>query len=144
MAQKRAFKTKKVLAGFRTEYRAWKEWDEEDRMVFKFLGTTPNKMSPSKRDYLVEVLDVEFADKKEEKRLKPGTRVTLNSAGQLDKGMADVDEGAEIQVVYKGSNEMEGGKYAGGMAHSMEVEEVEEDDGAEDPEAGDDEDADDL
>lgn len=128
MAQstKRTFKTKKVLSGVRSEYRGWKEWDEEDTLIFKFLGTSPNKMNRDKNNYLVEVIETFFADKKEMKRLPAGARLTLNSAGQFDKGMEQVEEGAIVQVVYKGCNEMEGGKFAGKEAHNMEVTELEE------------------
>lgn len=126
MNQKRGtFKTKKVLSGGRSEYRAWNEWDEGDTIVCKFLGSSNNKMNPSKKDWLVEVIEPFFADKAEMKRLKPGTRLTLNSAGQLDKGMMQLSDGAIFQVVYNGAQEMEGGKYAGKKAHTMEVCEVE-------------------
>ena len=130
--KKRVFKTKKVLSGVRTEYRAWKEWDEGDTLVAKLLGSSPNKKNKSKKDWLVEVVEPFFADKAEMKRLKPGVRLTLNSAGQLDKGMEQLEDGAMFQVVYNGSQEMEGGAYAGQSAHTMEVTEVEEDDGSED------------
>ena len=43
--QKRTFKTKKVLSGVRSEYRAWKEWDEGDALVGKLLGSSPNLLS---------------------------------------------------------------------------------------------------
>ena len=130
--KKRTFKTKKVLSGVRSEFRAWKEWDEGDVLVCKLIGSSPNRKNKSKKDWLVEVIESFFADKTEQKRLKPGVRVTLNSAGQLDKGMEQIEEGAIVQITYNGAQEMEGGNYAGQMAHTMEVEEVEEDDGSED------------
>lgn len=130
--QKRVFKTKKVLSGVRSEFRAWKEWDEGDTLVFKLLGSSPNRKNKSKKDWLVEVVEAFFSDKTEQKRLKTGTRLTLNSAGQLDKGMEQLELGAMAQVVYNGSHEMEGGAYAGQNAHTMEVTEVQEDDGSED------------
>jgi hypothetical protein len=133
-APKRKFKTRKVLSGVRTEYRAWKEWDEGDVIVCKLLGSSPNRKNKSKKDWMVEIIEASFADKKEEKRLKPGTRLTLNSAGQLDKGMEQVEEGSLIQVTYNGANEMEGGDYAGQMAHAMEVVEVSEEEDEEDTE----------
>lgn len=139
-APKRKFKVRKVLSGVRTEYRAWKEWDEGDVLVFKYIGSSTNKKNKSKKDWIVEVVETFFSDKKEEKRLKPGTRLTLNSAGQFDKGMEQASEGDVLQVTYNGSQEMEGGNYAGQMAHTMEVVGVEEDDGSE----GSDEDADDV
>lgn len=134
VSKKRTFKTTKVLSGVRSEFRAWKEWDEGDVLVFKLLGSSPNRKNKSKKDWLVEVIEPFFADKAEQKRCKPGARLTLNSAGQLDKGMEQLEDGAIAQVTYNGSQEMEGGAYAGQMAHTMEVVEVEEDDGSEDSE----------
>lgn len=146
VAKKRTFKTKKVLSGVRTEYRAWKEWDEEDVLVFKYVGSSPNKKNKSKQDWIVEVVETFFSDKKEEKRLKPGVRLTLNSAGQFDKGMEQLEIGEMAQVTYNGSQEMEGGNFKGQMAHTMEVISVEEDDGNENEEEEEeqDEDEDDL
>lgn len=145
--EKRKFKTKKVLSGTKTEYRAWKEWAEGDTLVCKLLGTSQNRKNKTKKDWIVEVVESFFEDKKEQKRLKPGTKVTLNTAGQLDKGMEQVEMGALIQVVYNGSVEMTGGDYEGQNAHTMEVCEVSEDgdddEGIEDTEEQDD-DEDDL
>lgn len=138
--KKRIFKTKKVLSGVRSEFRAWKKWDEGDVIICKLLGSSPNRKNKSKKDWLVEVIETFFADKAEGKRLKPGTRVTLNSAGQLDKGMEQIEEGQIVQITYNGSKEMEGGEYAGQNAHTMEVVEVEEEG---DEEESDDEESDD-
>lgn len=133
--QKRKFRTSKVLSGSRSEYRAWKEWDEGDLVIGKLLGSSPNKLNPGKKDWLLEVIEVGFQDKADSKRLgKAGTRLTLNTAGQLDKGLEQVKMGAIVQVTYNGNKEMEGGKYAGKMAHMMEVTEVEEDKGEEESE----------
>jgi len=131
---KRVFKTKKVLSGVRSEYRAWKLWEEGDVIVCRLVGSQPNRKNKSKKDWLVEPLEVFFSDKKEEKRIKAAKRVTLNSAGQLDKGMDQIEEGEIVQVTYKGQQEIEGGTHAGEMAHMMEVVCVEEDDGSEDVE----------
>lgn len=140
-APKRKFKAKKIYSGVRTEYRAWKEWDEGDVLVFKYLGSSTNRKNKNKKDWLVEVIETFFSDKKEEKRLKPGVRLTLNSAGQFDKGMEQAEEGEILQVTYNGSQEMEGGDYAGQNAHTMELVGVDEDKGeeSEDEEEEDDE-----
>lgn len=155
--EKRKFKTTKVLSGVRTEYRAWKEWDEGDTLVCKLIGTSQNRKNKSKKDWIVESIEPFFEDKKEQKRLKPGVRITLNTAGQLDKGMEQLEIGAVLQVTYNGCVEMTGGDYKGQEAHTMEVCEVEEEGGEEtstskkepeekdDEEPGeDDEDSDDL
>lgn len=146
-AAKRVFKTKKVLSGVRAEYRAWKEWDEGDVLVFKLVGTQQNRKNKSKVDWIIEPVEAFFSDKKEEKRIMAAKRLVLNTAGQLDKGMEQLEEGDMGQVTYNGSKEMTGGDYAGEMAHTMEVESVEEDGGDEsheDEESEEDEDDEDL
>ena len=132
--QKRSFKTKRTLSGVKSEFRAWADWSEGDTLVAKLLGSSQNRKNKSKKDWLVEVVEVMFDDKKEAKRLKAGTKLTLNSAGQLDKGMEQLENGALFQVTYNGAKEMEGGEYAGQSAHTMEVIEVEEDNGDSDDE----------
>lgn len=131
--EKRVYRTKKTLSGVRSDYRGWKDWEEDDTIICKLVGSTPNRKNKSKTDWIVEPLEVFFADKKEQKRIKGSRRLTLNSAGQLDKGMEQVEEGSVIQIIYKGTSVMEGGEYAGQEAHNMEVSEVEEDDGSENP-----------
>lgn len=114
----------------KTEFRDWKERDEEDVLVCKLIGTSQNRKNKTKKDWIVEVIDAMFADKKEQKRLKPGTKVTLNTAGQLDKGMEQLEMGATVMITYNGQVEMQGGDYKGDPAHTMSVEEVEEDVGS--------------
>ena len=136
---KRVFKTKKVLSGVKSEYRAWKEWDEGDVLICKLVGTSQNRKNKSKKDWIVEPIDAFFADKKEQKRALAAKRITLNTAGQLDKGMEQIEQGDIVQITYNGSKEMEGRDYEGQMAHTMEVEQVEEDDGSEEAEESDEE-----
>ena len=137
---KRVFKTKRVLSGVQTLYKAWKEWEEGDILIFKLVGTKQNRKAKNKVDWIVEVVEAQFADPKENKRLKPGTKVTLNTAGQFDRGMQELEVGDYAQVMYNGQQEMQGGEYEGQMAHLMEVTEMEEDDGSS---SDDDEDEDD-
>ena len=139
---KRIFRTTKTLSGVKSEYRAWKEWDEGDVLVCTLTGTSQNRKNKSKKDWIVKVEEVFFSDKKEEKRLK-GKILTLNTAGQLDKGMEQVEIGDMVQITYNGSKEMEGGEYAGQMAHTMEVVAVSEGDDS-DVDAGVDSDYDDV
>lgn len=143
---KRVFKTTKVLSGVKSEYRAWKEWDEGDTLVCKLVGSSPNRKNKAKKDWIVEPVEAFFSDKKEQKRIMAAKRLTLNTAGQLDKGIEQIEEGEMIQVTYNGSVEMQGGDYEGQMAHTMEVVQVEEDDGSEDTEEeeSEDEETDDL
>ena len=109
---KRTFVTKKKLSGVKTEYRAWKEWDEGDVLIGKLVGKTQNRKNKSKFDWLIAVEEAFFADKKEEKRVK-GKTLTLNTAGQLDKGMEQVEEGQLVQITYNGAKKMQGGEYEG-------------------------------
>lgn len=122
---KRTFKTKKKLSGVKTEYRAWNEWEEGDVIIAKLVGTSKNKMNAAKNDWIVEVEEAFFADKKAMKKIA-GQTLTLNTAGQLDKGMEQVEMGDMVQITYNGKKEMKGGAYAGKEAHTMEVELVEE------------------
>jgi len=152
--KKRTFRTTKVLSGVKTEYHAWKEWEEGDTLIAKLVGTSPNRKAKGKVDWIVECQEPMFADKAQNKRLhgpkdekSKGVRLTLNCAGQFDKGMAQLSIGDLFQVVYNGSKEMEGGDYEGQMAHTMEVEGIEEfdeNDSAYDEDEADDEDTDDL
>lgn len=122
---KRIFKTTKVLSGTRTEFRKWSDWDEGDVIICTLKGTQANRKNKSKKDWIVFVEEAFLSDKKEEKRLV-GKDLLLNCAGQLDKGLAQVEMGDTVQVTYNGSQEMEGGEFAGQMAHLMEVVQVEE------------------
>jgi hypothetical protein len=125
--QRRSFKTTRVLSGVRSEYHAWKEWSEGDYLIGKLLGSSPNRKNQSKKDWIIEVAQPNFKSAAQNKRLKAGTRLTLNSAGQFDKGIEQIEIGDMFQVTYNGCHEMEGGNFAGQMAHTMEVVEVEED-----------------
>ncbi len=131
----RKFKTKKVLSGMRTEFRPWDSWAEGDTLIYKFIGTKENKKNEHKVDWIVEVIEAFFEDKKEQKKFKPGTKLTLNTAGQFDIGMKQAEIGDLLQVQYNGSSEMEGGKHKGAKSYLMEVVAVEEDDGSEDEES---------
>ena len=130
---KRIFRTKKVLSGARTEYRAWNEWDEGDILIAKLVGDSPNRKNKSKLDWIVEPIEAFFSDKKEQKRIMAAKLLTLNSAGQFDKSIVEIKEDVKdkekiFQVTYNGSKEMEGGSYAGQSAHTMEVVSLEEED----------------
>lgn len=124
---KRTFKPKKALSGVRTEFRAWNNWDEGDILIAKLIGSSQNKKNKSKKDWIVEVIDATFSSRSEAKKLI-GKRLTLNTAGMLDKGMEQIDEGDVVQITYNGKEEMQGGDYSGQEAHQMEVILCEEED----------------
>ena len=50
-----------------------------------------------------------------------GGLVGIPGCAQLDKLLTQVADGATVQVVYRGKNEIQQGKYAGKMAHSFLV-----------------------
>lgn len=120
---KRTFVSKKKLSGTRCTYRAWKDWEEGDYLIGTFKGTKTDNYD--KPNYLVQVEEAEFANKKESKKLI-GQVIGLNSAGSLDKAMENVVEGDMVQVLYNGMGQIEKGKYAGKEAHAIEVDLVEE------------------
>lgn len=137
MGERRTFKTKKVLSGVQTSYRAWKEWDEGDVIIGTLRGTSPNRKNKTKVDWIMEVEDAFFSDKSAQKKVLPDKKggpkktITLNGAGQLDKGMQQIEVGDMVQITYNGTKTMEGGEFEGQEAHLHEVVMVEEDDGSE-------------
>jgi len=141
--QKRVFKSKGILSGVRSEYHAWDAWDEGDTIICKLSGTEPNRLNKTKVNWKVEPLEVHMKNKKEQKRLASAKLVTLNCAGQLDKGLQQVAVGDIVQITYNGKKEMEGGDFSGKMAHLHEVILMTEDTGEEE-ESYDDEDSEDI
>lgn len=121
--EKRVFKSKKKLSGGRCTYRPWKDWEVGDLIIGKYKGSKIDNYE--KPNWLIEVLDAQFAKKKEASKLV-GQTIGLNSAGQLDKAMEHVSEGDTVQVLYNGTSQIEKGKYKGKDAHLIEVDLVEE------------------
>lgn len=115
---KRVFKTKKRVSGVRATYRPWKEWDENDIVVGKFLAQKEDDYgNPS---WIIEIEEAMLKDKKLSKSLV-GQNLCLNSAGQLNKAMEQVSVGEIVQVEYMGTSTIEKGKYKGKESHLMEV-----------------------
>lgn len=130
---KRVFKSKKKLSGgARCVYRAWKEWEVGDIIIGVYTGSRIDNYD--KPNWMLEVLDAQFASKPKTAKKLIGQTIGLNSTGQLNNAMEKVEEGQIIQVMYNGMAEMEKGKYAGKDAHQVEVDIVEEDDGSEEEE----------
>lgn len=117
---KRVFKTTKVLSGAQTQYRAWKDWDVGDVLIGTLKGTSKNRKNVNKVDWIVQVEDAQFSDKAAAKKVI-GKTLTLNCAGQLDKGLEQIEFGEMFQVTYNGAKEMKGGPHSGKEAHTMEV-----------------------
>lgn len=140
---KRIFKSKKKLSAVKAVYRKWSEWEVGDILIGTFKGTQVDGYD--KDNYLVEVEDAQFADKKAAKKLMvvgdDGEKVIigLNHTGKLANAMKSAEVGDVIQVEYKGMEKMTKGKFKGKDVHDMEVDIVEEDDGDEDDEDLDDE-----
>lgn len=128
---KRVFKSRKKLSGGPSSFRKWDEWEEGDVLIGKLVGQREdNYGNPS---WQVEVEEAQFMKKKEGAALA-GKTITLNSAGQLNKALEQVEEGQFIQVTYNGKSRIEKGIYKGKDAHLIGVELLEEDDGSDDSE----------
>ncbi len=125
---KRVFKSTKRVSGGNQIYRAWDKWKEEDILVGTYKGTGPSDKY-GKDTYQFEVLETFFADKKAGKELVDKV-LTLNFTGGFAKSMKSVEEGDTVQLTYKGQNEILKGEWAGEMAHAIEVEVGDMDDGS--------------
>jgi hypothetical protein len=72
-----------------------------------YLGSVPNNFDNTKSDYQFEEAD--------------GTKVVINSTGQLASQMKNIDVGTLCQVNYKGKQTIAKGKLAGKQCHSFDV-----------------------
>lgn len=126
---KRVFKTTKKLSGTRCSYRKWDEWEIGDCVIGKYVGMKIDQYEKPGWQILVE--DAQFTKHKEGEALK-GKTLQLNSSGQLNKAMEDVEEGQWLQITYNGTAQIEKGKFKGKDAHLVEVDLLEEDTGDED------------
>jgi hypothetical protein len=99
-----------------TSYRPWKNWEESDYLVGKYVSQTEDNYG--KPNYKVEVIEAGFSTGEAP---KAGTMFTFNSSGSLNKAMDEVQEGDIIKVIYKGEDTISKGKYKGKAFHSMEV-----------------------
>lgn len=151
--KKRIYKKKKRVSGFAAVYRKWNEWDVGDILIGKYVGKREDNYE--KDNYLVEVQDAQFSDKKAAKKLMPkedGEPVVigLNYTGKLASAMKNVEEGDEIQLEYQGTTALpKGHKFYGKDVHDMDVdilesedEDEEQDEDESDEESEDDEDED--
>lgn len=133
---KRIFKSKKKLSSVKAVYRKWSDWETGDILIGTFKGTQVDGYE--KDNYLVEVEDAQFADKKAVKKLMTvgdddeKVIIGLNHTGKLANAMKSAEVGDIIQVEYKGMEKMTKGKFKGKDVHDMDVDVVEEDDGDED------------
>lgn len=140
---KRTFVSKKKVSGVRCTYRAWKEWQEGDFIVGKYVGSSEDNYG--KPNWHVEIYEAAFAKKPKLAAGLVGKILGMNSAGMLDKAMKKIEEGEVIQVTYDGTSIIQGGDYEGTKSHKHIVEVMKEDDGsAEESEDDDDSDDDDL
>lgn len=119
---KRVFKTKKKLTTGQKEFRKWNEYEMDDCVIGTYVGE--HKDQYNKIGRIIKVEDAQFADGSGEELA--GKNLVLNSNGMLDKAFNDNDiqPGEMVQIVYKGTAEIQKGKYAGKDAHVVEVETV--------------------
>jgi hypothetical protein len=99
-----------------SSYRAWKNWEEGDYLVGKYVSQHEDNYG--KPNYKVEVIEAGFTSADAP---KTGTMFTFNSSGTLNKAMEEVKEGDVIKVIYIGEKITPKGKYKGKPYHAMEV-----------------------
>lgn len=99
-----------------SSYRKWAEWSEGD--YFKGKLNTVTQDQYKKNNYNMQVIETKF---KSGKNLQPGSYLSLNSTGMLDKAMLNVNEGDTVIIVYKGQSKIEKGPYAGKMSHGLDI-----------------------
>lgn len=122
--EKRVFKSTKKVSGGSELYRSWDKWTEDDTIIGEYMGT--GRTDKYGHDtYRVKIEEVFFSKPSESKGLR-GNILTLNHTGGFGKSMQGVESGSLVQIVYKGQNEIQKGKWAGEMAHAIEVDIVEE------------------
>lgn len=133
MGKKRVFK---ALNGSKV-YRRWKEWEEGDYVIGKFVDQEiDNYRKPS---YIIEVEEVDFLDEEAMEKWKPGARAGLNSNGLLDSIMAKkVEIGDVIKVEYGGIDIMTKGPHEGKEVHIVNVFLMDEEEDASDESLSDD------
>lgn len=109
-------------------YRKWEDYTVGDIVIGKLVGYHTDQYQ--KQCPIVEVLDCQF--KKDASKYQ-GKSLVLNSCGMLNKNLeqANVQLGQIIQVEYKGTAEIEKGKFAGKDAHVLDIQLVEESSGEE-------------
>lgn len=135
---KRVFRSvKKVSGGGKKNFRAWKDWAEDDYVIGKYVDHYTDQYQKESR--VIQVEDAGFKKSKEAQAII-GKPLVLNGNGMLDKAFEEIETGTYVQVTYKGMGEMEKGKYKGKEAHVVEVEIVEPDEDDSDDESEDDED----
>lgn len=122
---KRVFKEKRKLSRGPTTFRKWGDWEEGDVLIGEFVSESTDRYG--KPAWTIKVIDAQFSNKKDAKKLE-GQNITLNSNGQLDKALEEVEVGTLLQITYNGMAEMTGGPFKGKDAHLVDVTELTEGD----------------
>jgi hypothetical protein len=105
---KRYFSSKgsvKPTSGVPSYFRGWKEWEEGDTLVGVYHSTYETEFKKQKQpNFRFKVLECNFkVTDKDGKTVDPvGKILTLNSAGQLNKFMKNVEIGMVVIVPYAG------------------------------------------
>lgn len=127
MATKRKYRALNGSA----QYLPWKHWEVDDFVEGKFLRVEQDNYK--KDNYILEILDRDFANEDDHERFRPGTQIGLNHNGILGKVMesGEVDFGDIIKVTYRGTSTINKGPFEGREAHTLTVEVAEEELGPE-------------
>lgn len=121
---KRVFKTKRKVGKVKAAYRGWKLWEEGDWLIGTYKGSQQDQYD--KPNYLIEIIECGFKNKKARTEAIAAKVIGLNSSGKLDTAMKEVEVGEVVQIVYNGTSTITKGKYKGKDAHDIEVDIVEE------------------
>jgi hypothetical protein len=99
-----------------SSYRSWKQWNEGDYLVGKYISTGEDSFGNP--NYKVEVIEAGF-DSGEAPKV--GAVFTFNSAGALNKAFEEIEKDEVVKVIYRGEDTITKGKFKGKKFHSMEV-----------------------
>lgn len=104
-------------------YRAWKLWNEGERITGKLVGITEDTYG--KPNYSIEIEEMNFEHEPEKEGYmvaEVGKVIGLNSAGSLDSKMQEVEIGDIVEITYEGTDTLpENHKYKNKECHQIDV-----------------------
>lgn len=114
-------------------YRPWNSWSEGDQVVGKFVEIGEDTYG--KPNYVIEIEELNFEHEVAEGKMKAevGARIGLNSAGNLDYKMKEVEIGQIVEITYEGTEVLpDNHKFKGKACHQVEVVVLEDEEDSED------------
>jgi len=101
-------------------FRPWKEWDVEEFVIGKFLGTREDQYGKTNVELEVEEVNFDLVNQNDNPLTK-GKKLVLNSCGALDNKVDEFEKGMFVRVEYTGEITLTKGPYKGKKAHTVEV-----------------------